>query len=578
MKSIKIYKAGGQILFSVLLALASYNVMAQPAEIENKFLYKAHQYNGVTIPYRLFVPENYDSTKVYPVVLALHGWGECGSDNNLQIHVHRLATAWADSANQALHPCFVVAPQGPLDTGWYDANVMANVYDLLDSMVTHFSIDTNRQYITGLSMGGYMTWMSISSFPDRFAAAVPMSGWKDNPEDVSAIKNVPVWDVHGQNDGTVTVDNSRVLIEGLESLGRQAVYTNQRYRKAISLSDSALENQIDSHVDLIYSEVAGSSHGDLTWTNYYNNPLLVKWVFDQHRRDTSAIALSNFLSYKTIREQDTIKWTSAFAKDTVELWFSPDNGKSWDLIAASAPNTGEFVWDVTGEEDCVAGQIKIFLKDSAGHVFGADRSENFAIDNASNGKPFIQILDNEIITTYTIAEDSLEFFFRTGDPECTELDLTLYYSSDKGITYTKFDSTKISGDLHFFSRWIKLNTLEYSTASFIKAGISDGQYVSYDSTLRFKNSNGIEPTFISDFNINSNVSPSCYPNPTSGIINIDADSPMEISVTDISGRLLIHQNNKTSNAVLDLSGYGKGLLMVKVKTDKGIFIKRVVVR
>jgi dienelactone hydrolase len=565
------FKICTRFFFPAFIGLASNSIFAQPAATENKFLHRSHTYGNIALPYRLFVPENYDSTKLYPVVLALHGWGECGSDNNLQIHMHRMATTWADSANQVLHPCFVVAPQGPLNIGWYDSNVMANVYDLFDSIVNHFSIDANRQYITGLSMGGYMTWMTISSFPDRFAAAVPMSGWKDN-SNVSMIRNVPIWDVHGQNDSNVPVNESRVLIEGLESLGRPAVYTNQKYRKTINLSTSDLDNQINSHADLIYSEIAGSTHGDATWTNYYNNPLLVKWVFSQYRIDTNAITLTNFKSNITIKEVDTIKWNSTYSKDSVELWFSPDNGSHWEEIASSEPNNGQYVWDIRSKEDCSFGLIKIFLKDSVGNIFGSDKSEDFAIDNAANGKPYLQIIESEIMRTSTITTDSINIFFQVGDPDNELLDMNFYFSADNGESYTKFDSVKINSNQHYFNRWLTLNALQYSTTSILKACVSDGQYVSFDSTQRFRNSNGIKPSFISNPDRNECPDFYCFPNPTDGMLILSFfETPVHeafVEIYNLQGTLVLSKAfYSTAIATIDLKGLTDGMYMIRLFVD-----------
>ena len=74
----------------------------------DKFEKRQHTFESTTLPYRLCRPDFYDPNERYPLVLALHGAGERGTDNQIHIDVHRLATSWADSTNQAEHPCFVV--------------------------------------------------------------------------------------------------------------------------------------------------------------------------------------------------------------------------------------------------------------------------------------------------------------------------------------------------------------------------------------------------------------------------------------------------------------------------------------
>ncbi|HMB91704.1 MAG TPA: alpha/beta hydrolase-fold protein, partial [Rhodothermales bacterium] len=137
--------------------------VAQQA-IVDQFEIRSYTLDGFTLPYRLFVPENYDPEVAYPLVLALHGAGERGTDNERHIRPHRLATSWADPANQAENPAFVVAPQVPPNERWsaeqpVDQSDFTNeelaTLAILDSPAVEFNIDPNRVYITGLSMGGH---------------------------------------------------------------------------------------------------------------------------------------------------------------------------------------------------------------------------------------------------------------------------------------------------------------------------------------------------------------------------------------------------------------------------------------
>src|SRR5690606_10849573 len=75
--------------------------------IANQFL--SFNYDGM--PYRLFVPKDYDPSKSYPLVLFLHGGGERGTDNEKQLLANDGAIIWAAPENQAKHPSFVLAPQ-----------------------------------------------------------------------------------------------------------------------------------------------------------------------------------------------------------------------------------------------------------------------------------------------------------------------------------------------------------------------------------------------------------------------------------------------------------------------------------
>lgn len=50
-------------------------------DIANKFEKRSHTYENTTLPYRLFIPENYDPAQSYPMMLCLHGAGSRGDDN-----------------------------------------------------------------------------------------------------------------------------------------------------------------------------------------------------------------------------------------------------------------------------------------------------------------------------------------------------------------------------------------------------------------------------------------------------------------------------------------------------------------
>jgi len=260
-------------------------------EIINKFAKRTHTFYGTTLPYRLFIPDNYDKNKLYPLVLCLHGAGERGIDNEIHIKYHRIATSWADSSNQSMYQCFVVAPQCPPENRWVDSdwstgeyrvnqvsvsNEILTVNNLIDSLLNEFNIDKNRLYVTGLSMGGYGTWDIISRFPDKFAAAIPMSGGGDSTQ-AKNIKHISIWDFHGAKDNVVPITASQKMIEALNRSGAFVIGTN-------NLSSVAINFFIDNKQKYFYTEYPEGGHA--VWAESYNNPLLFKWLFAQSKNIT----------------------------------------------------------------------------------------------------------------------------------------------------------------------------------------------------------------------------------------------------------------------------------------------------
>ena len=104
------------------------------------------------------------------------------------------------------------------------------IHEILDHLEAEFSIDTNREYVTGLSMGGGCTWLSIIERPNRFAAAVPIcagdrSIGMDAGERGKKFAQFPLWIFHGAEDNVISVDVSRRVVEELKKAGGNPRYT-----------------------------------------------------------------------------------------------------------------------------------------------------------------------------------------------------------------------------------------------------------------------------------------------------------------------------------------------------------------
>ena len=127
-------------------------------------IYEARSFTsseGDTIPYRLFVPEDYDPMKKYPVILFHHGGGGTGDDNRRNLE-GALVKEWILPEAQAKNPCIIVVPQMPGKESKTSESLEAavdamkrwirTIHEILDSLEKEFSIDTSREYVTGLSL------------------------------------------------------------------------------------------------------------------------------------------------------------------------------------------------------------------------------------------------------------------------------------------------------------------------------------------------------------------------------------------------------------------------------------------
>ena len=316
-------------IYSFIVCINNFASAQSVDEIVNKFEKQSHTYQNTTLPYRFFIPENYDSTQSYPLMLCLHGAGERGSDNEVHIQVHGMATSWADTANQSERPCFVVAPQCPKNNRWVDSawdigtysteevpvsNELQTVINLLDSLLNEFNIDLNRQYVTGLSMGGYGTWDLIARYPERFAAAIPMSGAGDTSR-VDKFRNVPVWNFHGAKDGTVSVAGSREMVTAMRSSGIVVKQTD-------NMPDIVIAYWLTENVTHLYTEYPNGNH--VIWQESYDYSRLHEWVFSQTRNTTGVFSHKTAIIEKSFRLEQN--YPNPFNPSTTMSFYIPAGG------------------------------------------------------------------------------------------------------------------------------------------------------------------------------------------------------------------------------------------------------------
>ena len=253
-------------LFIFILFFAGQWVYSQ-GNFEAKVFVTSH---NDTLRYRELLPENYNPQQKYPLVLFLHGAGERGSDNQAQLtHGSMMFT---NPVNREKYPAIVLFPQCPKDYFWsfekrpegkLDVNVFPADYKissilqavkgLLDKHIASGSVDTDRIYVMGLSMGGMGTFDLVCRFPDIFAAAIPICGGV-NPERLKATAGKVKFRIyHGDKDDTVPVENSRKAYRALKACG----------------------------ADVEYFEIVGCNHG--SWDPAFNQPDFFSWLFKQKK-------------------------------------------------------------------------------------------------------------------------------------------------------------------------------------------------------------------------------------------------------------------------------------------------------
>lgn len=234
----------------------------------NLFEKKQFIYKNDTLPYRILYPENYDKKQNYPLFIFLHGAGERGTDNEMQlVHGSKLFT---DSINRLKYPAIVIFPQCPKAGFWAPIKSWNNGFEYVNKtpptepmqlvirLITEIkkkeSVDKKRIYISGLSMGGMGTYDLICRYPRMFAAAVPICGGVD-VERLKTVKKLPIRIFHGDADPVVTVEHSR-----------------KAYKELLRLGSKSVECK----------EFPGVQHD--SWTNTFAEPDYLSWIFSKKRK------------------------------------------------------------------------------------------------------------------------------------------------------------------------------------------------------------------------------------------------------------------------------------------------------
>jgi len=170
-----------------------------------------------------------------------------------------MPTASIDAAPERF-PALVVFPQASRGYVWCDFNLAAAAA-ALDDVEQRYNVDRDRIYVTGISMGGYGTWLLALQQPERFAAIVPVCGGLDRSasgldvaEAAQRLKSIPQWVFHGDADAVIPVDESRAMVHALREAG----------------------------ADVRYTEYPGVQHN--SWDRAYADPKLMPWLLRHRRR------------------------------------------------------------------------------------------------------------------------------------------------------------------------------------------------------------------------------------------------------------------------------------------------------
>jgi predicted peptidase len=232
-----------------------------------QFLSRTITVAGKRHRYTVYLPPGYSHKTLWPVILSLHGSGECGTDGT------RPSEAGLGEALRAapnFYPCIAVFPQTSQHLRYWTDDFDQALASLNQS-VREFHGDPQREYLTGYSLGGSGTWFLAARYPGVFAALVPVCGriavlpdrardpeihqLVTTPDPYAAVAKrigrTPVWVFHGQADPVVPIRESRRIATALKAHGGNVRLT----------------------------EYPGVGHA--AWVHAYADPNLPRWLLSQ---------------------------------------------------------------------------------------------------------------------------------------------------------------------------------------------------------------------------------------------------------------------------------------------------------
>ena len=178
----------------------------------------------ITYHYISYTPKEYNKnpTKKWPLIIYLHGGSSRGSDTTKLYSNGIPDQIWRGRE----FPFVIVSPQCPINQRWSTDNWFENFYK---EITTNFRIDTNKVYLTGVSLGGSGTWYLAMKHPEKFAAIAPISGFTRHMDyikkNTDKLNDLPIWTFHGEIDKIVEFEDTEWIVNQLREKNKEIKFT-----------------------------------------------------------------------------------------------------------------------------------------------------------------------------------------------------------------------------------------------------------------------------------------------------------------------------------------------------------------
>lgn len=273
--------------FTIILGFLLVNFSATGQQTLNETI----THDGMQRSYILYLPDSYTGNEGVPVVLNFHGYGSNASEQMWYGDFRSIA----DTSG-----FLIVHPQGSLFNGITHWNVggwtvgstvddVSFINALLDSISADYNIELTRVYATGMSNGGFMSFLLACQLSDRIAAIAPVAGSmtpetynNSNPQHPT-----PILQIHGTTDDVVPYNGDTWTLPIDDVLEYWANYNNCNPIPSVTaLPDidpndgSTIEHMVfsggDNNIKVEHYMIVGGGHtwpGNIFGGNGTNNDI-----------------------------------------------------------------------------------------------------------------------------------------------------------------------------------------------------------------------------------------------------------------------------------------------------------------
>ncbi|MBO4572140.1 MAG: hypothetical protein J5762_00005 [Clostridia bacterium] len=206
-------------------------------ELDPGWNYLTYRSGNSSVQFMLYVPEDLDTTKEYPLLMYLHGDGENGmapydvvtgaevvkrtlvEGKEAFILVPSASSPWLGVPNDSVPDStrYPYHSYSMADDATPSGQLLA-AEALMDELIADREIDNGRVYISGYSRGTMACWYLLNEHPEKYAAAIVCCGAGD-PTIAENFKDVPLWIFHGTADPLVSYTDVRAIFDAYVAAG-----------------------------------------------------------------------------------------------------------------------------------------------------------------------------------------------------------------------------------------------------------------------------------------------------------------------------------------------------------------------